>query len=213
MTFQDLRRIFSVLSVLAATGLAGCATTSGGSSYRHLSSRDCLARVMYFESNRSSEDGMLAVGTVVMNRLHSGKYPGTVCGVVGQRNQFADGALYKSWSGASRDRAYRVADAVLAGQRHPGVGSAMFFHTAGYHYPYKNMHYVVVAGGNAFYEKRYPGNSQPAPAPPVAVAVAVRAPAPVYTPPAPVMTASNEDLIPKQDRLRLSMFIADNSSY
>ena len=30
----------------------------------------------------------------------------------------------------------------------------MFFHTAGYSFPYRNMHYVVVAGGNAFYQKR-----------------------------------------------------------
>jgi spore germination cell wall hydrolase CwlJ-like protein len=202
MTSQDLRRIVSVLSVLAATGLAGCATTSGGS-YMHLSARECMARVMYFESNRSSEDGMLAVGTVVMNRLHSGRYPGSVCGVVGQSNQFADGALYKHWSGESRDRALRVADRVLAGERHPGVGDAMFFHTAGYHYPYRNMHYIVVAGGNAFYERRSPGNRQPAPAAPLS------APDPV-----PVVTASNDDMIPARDRLRLSMFLAsDNRSY
>jgi spore germination cell wall hydrolase CwlJ-like protein len=30
----------------------------------------------------------------------------------------------------------------------------MYFHTAGRWYPYSNMHYVLVAGGNAFYEKR-----------------------------------------------------------
>ena len=30
----------------------------------------------------------------------------------------------------------------------------MFFHRAGLTFPYKNMHYVLVAGGNAFYEKR-----------------------------------------------------------
>ncbi len=35
----------------------------------------------------------------------------------------------------------------------PKVGKAMFFHTAGYHFPYKNMHYVAAAGGNVFYEK------------------------------------------------------------
>lgn len=47
-----------------------------------------------------------------------------------------------------------AADAVLAGERHPKVGKAMYFHTAGHHFPYTNMHYVAVAGGNAFYEKR-----------------------------------------------------------
>ncbi len=30
----------------------------------------------------------------------------------------------------------------------------MYFHTAGHRFPYTNMHYVAVAGGNAFYEKR-----------------------------------------------------------
>ena len=110
---------------------------------------------MYFESNRSSDDGMLAVGTVVMNRLQSGKYPSSVCGVVGQRGQFAPGVLSKPMKeGQSRERALRVADMVLRGKRHRGVGEAMFFHTAGYNFPYTNMHYQVIAGGNAFYEKR-----------------------------------------------------------
>ncbi len=108
---------------------------------------------MYFESNRSSDEGMLAVGTVVMNRLVSGKYPRTICGVVGQPGQFAAGALDRPMSGAGRARAERIAAAVLAGARHPGVGHAMFFHTAGVSFPYHNMHYVLVAGGNAFYEK------------------------------------------------------------
>src|SRR5258708_39803511 len=57
-------------------------------------------------------------------------------------------------SGPGRARAYAAADAVLGGDRHPQVGSAMYFHTAGRWYPYSNMHYVAVAGGNAFYEKR-----------------------------------------------------------
>jgi hypothetical protein len=110
---------------------------------------------MYFESIRSSDEGMLAVGTVVMNRVESGKYPSTVCGVVGQKNQFAPGVLSKPMpEGKSRERAYRVAGEVLAGKRHRGVGKAMFFHTAGRTYGYSNMHYVAVAGGNAFYERK-----------------------------------------------------------
>ena len=75
---------------------------------------------------------MLAVGTVVMNRLESGKYPNTVCGVVGQKNQFAPGVSVQAMQeGASRQRAERIAQAVLYGKRHRGVGKAMFFHTAG----------------------------------------------------------------------------------
>ena len=127
--------------------LAGCAASM-------LSDRDCMTRVMYFESNRSSPEGMLAVGTTVMNRLEAPGFPKTVCGVVGQPRQFADGVLDKSMAPREAARAAAVADRVLAGERHPQVGNAMFFHTAGYTFPYRNMHYVVVAGGNAFYEKR-----------------------------------------------------------
>jgi Cell Wall Hydrolase len=134
----------------ALSGLAACGHLSGGM----MRDRDCLARVMYFESIRSSDEGMLAVGTVVMNRAESNKYPNSVCGVVGQSNQFAPGTLSRSMSpGKSRDRAYRIADQVLRGKRHRGVGKAMFFHTAGRTYGYSNMHYVSVAGGNAFYER------------------------------------------------------------
>jgi hypothetical protein len=133
----------------SAALLAGCA----GQGPMALSDRDCMTRVMYFESNRSSEDGMLAVGTTVMNRLNNPKYPKSVCGVVGQPHQFAPGVLTSPMVPRLAARVARVADRVLAGERHPQVGSAMFFHTAGYSFPYTNMHYVAVAGGNAFYEK------------------------------------------------------------
>jgi spore germination cell wall hydrolase CwlJ-like protein len=116
--------------------------------------RDCLARAMYFESNRSSEEGLLAVGTVVMNRLEAPAYPNSICGVVGQKRQFAAGVLHKPMRDREREKAVQVADAILAGERHEKVGGAMFFHTAGYTFSYRNMHYVALAGGNAFYEKR-----------------------------------------------------------
>lgn len=116
--------------------------------------RDCLARAMYFESNRSSEEGLLAVGTVVMNRLEAPAYPNSICGVVGQKRQFAAGVLHKPMRDREREKAQQIADAILAGERHEKVGGAMFFHTAGYTFSYRNMHYVALAGGNAFYEKR-----------------------------------------------------------
>jgi hypothetical protein len=144
----------TLLALASVAGLAAC----GAHIPSGRNDLNCLARAMYFESVRSRDEGMLAVGTVVMNRLESGKYPKTVCGVVGQKNQFAPGVLSKPMKeGASRDRAYRVARQVLDGKRHRGVGKAMFFHTAGRTYRYSNMHYVLVAGGNAFYERRPTG--------------------------------------------------------
>ncbi len=109
---------------------------------------------MFFESNRSSRDGLVAVGTVVMNRVDSDEYPDTICGVVGQKGQFAPGVLSRPMNSKALPDVQSAADAVLKGERHPGVQKSMFFHTAGLTFPYKNMHYVLVAGGNAFYEKR-----------------------------------------------------------
>ncbi|WP_375460785.1 cell wall hydrolase [uncultured Enterovirga sp.] len=146
--------------VVTALSLGGCGHIPFGNQMS-LTDRDCLARVMYFESNRSSPDGMLGVGTVVMNRLQSRRYPKTVCGVVGQQNQFAEGALTKPMSGRSQALAYKVADEVLAGERHDKVGGAMFFHTSGHTFPYRNMAYVAAAGGNVFYEKRPAGTFDP----------------------------------------------------
>lgn len=120
-----------------------------------LTERRCLVRVMYFESNRTSFEGMVAVGTVVMNRVNSTAYPKTICGVVGQHKQFAPGVLTRPMTEpASVALARKAADAVLRGKRDKKLKHAKFFHTAGLSFPYKNMHYVRVAGGNAFYEKR-----------------------------------------------------------
>ncbi|MFC3691291.1 cell wall hydrolase [Chenggangzhangella methanolivorans] len=147
-------RALAVMAI-ASIGLAGCAQKVTVTKVR-LSERECLARAMYFESNRSSDAGMLAVGTVVMNRHKSGKYGATVCEVVGAPRQFAPGVLTRPMLDKGAPRARRMADVVLAGKRHPGVQNAQFFHTAGYKFPYNNMRYVLVAGGNAFYDKTKP---------------------------------------------------------
>ncbi|MEF9604190.1 cell wall hydrolase [Paracoccus sp. PXZ] len=114
---------------------------------------ECMERAMYFEANRSSRDGLIAVGSVVMNRVQSNQFPNSVCGVVGQKGQFAPGIMTRRMDKAP-PQVREAARAVLRGERHPLIGNAMFFHTAGHRFSYDNMHYVLVAGGNAFYEKR-----------------------------------------------------------
>ena len=84
-------RLLALVATLAVTSvLGGCAIFSP---FAFLTPTECMTRVMYFESNRSSAEGMLAVGTVVMNRLRDPKYPNSVCAVVGQKNQFAPGVF------------------------------------------------------------------------------------------------------------------------
>jgi len=134
----------------------GIAGFKSSRSYTYpLRERVCLERAMFFEANRKSRDGLIAVGTVVMNRVHSSQYPDTICSVVGQKNQFAPGVLTRPVNLKTLPDVQAAADAVLMGERHPKLKNAMFFHTAGLSFPYNNMHYVLVAGGNAFYEKRH----------------------------------------------------------
>lgn len=116
--------------------------------------RECLKRVMYFESEHSDHDGYMAVGTVVMNRLTSQAYSDSLCGVITQEKQFAPGLMTKEVASSAEPDLDAAADSILRGERHPGVKDAMFFHTEGLRFKYNNMHYVAIAGGNAFYEKR-----------------------------------------------------------
>lgn len=49
----------------------------------------CMACVIYYEARGESEQGRLAVGAVVMNRVENPRFPSTVCRVVFQRSQFS----------------------------------------------------------------------------------------------------------------------------
>jgi spore germination cell wall hydrolase CwlJ-like protein len=134
----------------ACTGYAPKAETA--KVVASLSERACLVRAMYFESNRSSRDGLMAVGTVVMNRVASPVYPNTICGVVGQPGQFAAAVLTRPLNEKELPPVERAADAVLRGERYAPIGNAMHFQVAGLNIPYR-VQYVAMAGGNAFYLK------------------------------------------------------------
>ena len=50
----------------------------------------CLATVIKHEAGGEPKQGQIAVGYVVLNRVHSPKWPKTICDVVYQRGQFTD---------------------------------------------------------------------------------------------------------------------------
>jgi hypothetical protein len=98
----------------------------------------CLAEAIYFESRSEPEDGQAAVAQVVLNRVRSGIYPTSVCGVVYQdRNrpfacQFTFACEGKSlrveepgpWAVATR-----IARDVVSGANYnPKVGVAVNYH-------------------------------------------------------------------------------------
>lgn len=153
-----------VLMTCAAIALSACGRQKGPKIRFSSKDTECMARAMYFESIQSSRDGLIAVGSVVMNRVESEAFPNTVCGVVSQKGQFAPGVMTRKMGDRWGDFAREAAKDVLAGQRHPAVTDAKYFHAASYRAGYNNMHYVVTTGGNAFYERRRPADvTQPKP--------------------------------------------------
>ncbi|MBB4569569.1 hypothetical protein GGE67_000065 [Rhizobium leucaenae] len=131
-----------------------------------------------------------------MNRLTSGAYPPSICGVVSQQRQFAPGVMTRVVSDQAEPELDQAASAVLSGGRHPGVKDAMFFHTEGLKFPYNNMHYVAVAGGNAFYEKRGLDGALETPAPLPAYEVAMN-----YVPVKTATTTQFPILLPTADQI------------
>ena len=99
----------------------------------------CLAEAIYYEARSESEEGQRAVAQVVLNRVRSPAYPGSVCGVVYQGPQRAyggcqftftcDGSLAWQPSGETWLRARRIAEEALAGKVYAPVGLATHYHT------------------------------------------------------------------------------------
>ncbi|MBI5262262.1 MAG: cell wall hydrolase [Bradyrhizobium sp.] len=101
-------------------------------------SEKCLADAVYFESRGEAVRGQIAVAQVVMNRVFSGKYPNTVCGVVYQNKyrHFACQFTFACDNNADVirepdmwERARKIAKAMLDGVIWlPEVGKSTHYH-------------------------------------------------------------------------------------
>jgi spore germination cell wall hydrolase CwlJ-like protein len=102
------------------------------------SERHCLAQAVYFEARSEPEAGQAAVAQVVLNRMVSGLYPSTICGVVFENRsrrhacQFSftcEGKALLVRDPASWSQAARVADEVLAGKTWlADIAGATYYH-------------------------------------------------------------------------------------
>jgi len=114
----------------------------------------CLAEAVYFEARGTGMTGESAVAHVVVNRARSVKFPGSVCGVVGDGCQFSyrcDGRPDVLADPGARARAFKVAETVLAGAPDITQG-ALFFHSARAAPGWFNTRpRIGTFGGNVFY--------------------------------------------------------------
>ena len=90
-----------------------------------------LAALIYCEAGNQSYTGKVAVGSVVMNRISSSRYPNTLKGVIYQRGQFTpagSGKLARVLASNSIPSAcYDAAREALEGAK--PVGNALYFNT------------------------------------------------------------------------------------
>jgi spore germination cell wall hydrolase CwlJ-like protein len=129
----------------------------------------CLAEAVYFEARSEPEEGQAAVAQVVLNRVRSGLYPASICGVVYQNRhrhlacQFTFACEGKSLRISDRDSwasAKRVAESVLEGRTYlEDVGSSTHYH-ADYVRPRwaRKLKKMDVIGRHIFYKLR-PGQT------------------------------------------------------
>ena len=106
-------------------------TTNVGSTPATVSETALFAAIL--ECEAGGYDPMLAVATVIMNRVASSSYPNTISGVVYQSGQFSptwNGSLDKALQRGPSSTAYSVAQAALGGARHSAVLNCYQFRSA-----------------------------------------------------------------------------------
>ena len=114
------------------TNNTGNHTTNTGNN-TNVSTTDVALLAAILQCEAGSYDGMLAVATVIMNRVASPAYPNTLRAVIYQSGQFAptwNGSLNKVLSKGASSTAYSVARAALGGARHSAVINCLQFRSA-----------------------------------------------------------------------------------
>ncbi|MEL7093578.1 MAG: cell wall hydrolase [Pseudomonadota bacterium] len=98
----------------------------------------CLSEALYFEARGETVRGQFAVAEVIMNRVQSARFPGSVCGVINQGTgrkyqcQFTytcDGNPERINEPQAWDRVSKVARAALDGMAPELTKGATHYHT------------------------------------------------------------------------------------
>lgn len=115
---------------------------------------ECMAKVVLHEAGNQPRAGQLAVAQLIVNRVESGRFADTVCGVVNQPGQFFQTSRYNprrdtaAWASA-----VAVSREASAGQSADVAPGAMFFRAA-YAAPtgfFRTRTRVATLGDHVFY--------------------------------------------------------------
>ncbi|WP_461811924.1 cell wall hydrolase [Faecalimonas sp.] len=107
-----------------------------------------FAGILECEAGSTDYNALLAVATVIMNRIESPKYPNTLSGVIYQNGQFSPtwtGKLDKVLNRGPKQLCYQVAQDALSGARYDPVRNCYSFHAS------YTGHEGIVVGDNVFF--------------------------------------------------------------
>jgi N-acetylmuramoyl-L-alanine amidase len=115
---------------------------------------ECLASAIFYEARSESFEGQLAVAQVILNRVESGRFARSICGVVLQPGQFSfvrRGAI-PAVKTNSKDWREALAIARIAQARlHPSsADNALFFHATHVNPKWRRSR-VASIGNHVFY--------------------------------------------------------------
>lgn len=127
---------------------------------------ECLTRNIYHEAASEPFEGKVGVAQVTLNRLESGRFANSVCGVVYQKNVFYERVVCQfSWYCENKSRVRPVNSpmweesetvakkVLLEGFRLPGLKRAIYYH-ADYVNPGWNKPRIEKIGRHIFYGER-----------------------------------------------------------
>jgi N-acetylmuramoyl-L-alanine amidase len=118
----------------------------------------CVALAMYWEARGEGDRGMLAVGSVVLNRVEDDRFPDSVCGVVYQGGE-APPCQFSWWCDGKSDRptsdslwasSLSLADELLTARPQDPTHGALFFHNTSMQSPWRRERTARI-GHHIFY--------------------------------------------------------------
>ena len=114
------------------TFLAAQPVADGGAQWQ------CLSEALYFEARGETVKGQFAVAEVIMNRVKSGRFPGSACAVINQGTGKKYGCQFTYTCDGRKEvisepkaftRVGKVARAILDGKTQPLTDGATHYHT------------------------------------------------------------------------------------
>jgi N-acetylmuramoyl-L-alanine amidase len=112
---------------------------------------NCLATAVYFESRGEPMEGQLAVAQTILNRVDSGRYAPTVCGVINQPKQFSYDRGRAPRAGSDWETARAIARIAMEDMWHEVAPRALSFHARRVAPNWAGKTRVATIGNHVFY--------------------------------------------------------------